>query len=125
MSEQRNRRKAARRPVHIPIEYLGNRCNGTGMVINVSPFGVLIRGDHRPMVGTYVSLQMFPPDAKEPLSIERAVVRWQREFDMGVEIITMVPEAHARLSALMTAILQDRGCLCAPKLPWLCRCQAA
>lgn len=124
MIDTRNRRKATRLPVDIPVEYLGKEFLGTGTVINASPYGVLIRGSYLPIVGTHVSMRLFPSDDKEPLSVERAVVRWQRGSELGVEIMTMTPEAHARLIGLMTSVLTPRGCVCAPKLPWLCRCLA-
>jgi hypothetical protein len=122
MIDTRNRRKAARLPVDIPVDYLGKEFFGKGTVINVSPYGVLIRGDYLPIIGTNLSLRLFPSGDKEPLSVERAVVRWQGEFELGVEIITMTPDAHVRLIGLMTSVLTHRGCVCAPKLPWLCRC---
>ncbi len=122
MIDMRNRRKATRLPVEIPLDYLGKEFLGTGMVINVSPYGVLIRGDYLPIIGTNISLRLFPLSDKEPISIERAVVRWQRGSQLGVEIMTMTPEAHVRLIGLMTTVLKDHGCVCAPKLPWLCRC---
>lgn len=122
MVDTRDRRKTTRFPVDIPVEYLGKEFTGTGTVLNVSPYGVLIRGDYPAIVGTNVSMRLFPPDDKEPLFAAHAAVRWQRGFKLGVEIISMAPEAHARLIGLMTSVLKHRGCVCAPKLPWLCRC---
>lgn len=122
MIDTRDRRKTTRLPVDIPVDYLGKEFIGKGTVINVSPYGVLIRGDYLAIVGTNVSVRLFLPDNKEPLSIERAIVRWQRESELGVEIISMTPNAHVRLIGLMTSVLTHRGCVCAPKLPWLCRC---
>lgn len=122
MIDTRNRRKATRLPVDIPVDYLGKEFLGKGTVINASPYGVLIRGDYLPIIGTNVSMRLFLPDDKEPLSVERAVVRWQRGSELGLEIITLTPEAHARLIGLMTSVLTHSGCMCAPNLPWLCRC---
>ncbi len=122
MIDTRDRRKATRLPVDIPVDYLGKEFLGNGTVINVSPHGLLIRGDYLPIIGTNVSLRLFPPDDREPLSVERAVVRWQRGSELGVEIMTLTPEAHVRLIGLMTSALTHYGCVCAPKLPWLCRC---
>lgn len=118
MIEQHERRKAARLPIDIPVDYLGKEFLGKGTVINVSPHGVLIRGDYLAVVGTNVSLRMFAPDDKEPLYVERAVVRWRRGAELGVEIMTMAPDAHARLVRLMTVALEHQGGMCAPKLPW-------
>lgn len=125
MTDTRNRRKATRFPVDIPVDYLGKEFLGHGTVINVSPYGVLIRGNYLPVIGTNVSMRLFPLDDKEPLSVARAVVRWQRGAELGVEIMTLTPEAHARLIGLMTSVLKHRGCVCAPNLPWLCRCLPA
>lgn len=122
MSDTRDRRKATRLPVEIPVDYLGKDFLGKGTVINVSPYGVLIRGDYLPIIGTNVSMRLFPQDDKEPLHVERAVVRWQRGSELGVEIISMTPDARVRLIGLMTSVLKHRGCVCTPKLPWLCRC---
>lgn len=122
MIDMRNRRKATRLPIEIPVEYLGKEFLGNGTVINVSPYGVLIRGDYLTIVGTNLSMRLFPSGDKEPLFIERAVVRWQRGSELGVEIISMTPEAHVRLTELMASALTHHGCACTPKLPWLCRC---
>lgn len=111
MIDKRNRRKATRLPVEIPVEYLGKEFLGHGTVINASPYGVLIRGDYLPIIGTNVSMRLFPPDDKEPLSVARAVVRWQRGSELGVEIMTLTPEAHVRLIGLMTFVLKHRGCV--------------
>lgn len=122
MIDTRDRRKTTRFPVDVPVEYLGREFIGRGTVINVSPYGVLIRGDYLAIVGTNVSMRLFPPDDKEPLYVKRAVVRWHRGSEFGVEIISMAPEGHVRLIGLMTSVLEYHGCVCAPKLPWLCRC---
>jgi PilZ domain len=116
------RRQVPRLPVEIPVDYLGTEFLGQGTVINASLSGVLIRGDYLPLIGTSVSLRLFPPDEKEPLSVARAVVRWQRESEFGVEIMTLTPEAQARLVDLLPSIHTYRGCVCAPTLPWFCRC---
>lgn len=122
MTDERDRRKAVRLPVVIPVEYVGTDTLGKGTVINASPYGVLLQGDYLPLVGAYVSMRLFPPDKKEPLYIERAVVRWQTASDLGVEIITMAPEAHVRLTTILNLTLEKNGCMCQPRLPWLCRC---
>ena len=122
MVDTRDRRKTTRFPVVVPVEYQGKEFIGTGTVLNVSPYGVLIRGDSPAIVGTNVFMCLFPPDDKEPLSVARAAVRWQLGCELGVEIISIAPVAHARLIGLMTSVLKHRGCVCAPKLPWLCRC---
>lgn len=46
MIDMRNRRKATRLPVNIPVDYLGKEFLGKNTVINVSPYGVLIHGDY-------------------------------------------------------------------------------
>jgi len=122
MIDARDRRKATRLPVDIPVEYLGKEFLGNGTVINVSPHGLLIRGDYLPIIGTNLWLRMFSPDDKEFLYVERGVIRWQRGSELGVEIMTMTPEAYVRLIGLMTSALTHYGCVCAPNLPWLCRC---
>ena len=114
MIDTRDRRKVTRLPVDIPVDYLGKEFLGKGRVVNASPYGVLIRGDYLPIIGTNVSMRLFLPDDKEPLSVERAVVRWQRGSELGLEIITLTPEARARLIGLMTSALTHRGCVCAP-----------
>lgn len=122
MTDTRDRRKAVRLALDIPIDYLGKEFMGKGTVVNASPYGLLIRGDYLPIIGTYVSLRLFPLHENGPLYVERAVVRWQTASELGVELITMSPEAHVRLTVLMNAALKQNGCTCAPSLPWLCRC---
>lgn len=122
MNDPHNRRSATRFPSEFFVEYLGNQFLGRGMVLNLSPNGVLIRGDYLPIVGTRVSLRMAPPDGQGKLFVERAVVRWVGDSQLGVEIVAMTPVAYMRLASLMAAILRERGCVCTPLLPWHCRC---
>ena len=122
MNAPHNRRKTTRLPSELVVEYLGNQFLGCGTVLNLSPNGVLIRGDYLPIIGTTVSLRMEPPDGQGNLFVERAVVRWVGDSQLGVEFVVMEPVAHVRLAGLMAAILRERGCVCAPVLPWHCRC---
>lgn len=62
----RDRRKAPRRSVDIPVEYPGKEFLGQGTVINVSPYGVLIRGDDLPMIGTNLSLHLSRRMTRNP-----------------------------------------------------------
>jgi|LNFM01.1.fsa_nt_gb hypothetical protein len=122
MNDPHNRRNATRFPSEFSVEYLGNQFLGRGTVLNLSPNGVLIRGDYLPIVGTRVSLRMVPPDGQGKLFVERAVVRWVGNSQLGVEIVAMTSVAYMRLASLMAAILRERGCVCTPLLPWHCRC---
>lgn len=122
MNDPHNRRNATRFPSEFFVEYLGNQFLGRGTVLNLSPNGLLIRGDYLPIVGTRVSLRMVPPDGQGKLFVERAVVRWVGDSQLGMEFVVMAPVAHMRLAALMAVILRERGCVCTPLLPWHCRC---
>lgn len=122
MNDPRNRRKATRLSSELSVEYLGNQFLGHGTVLNLSPNGVLISGDYLPIVGTRVSLRMVPPDGQGKLFVERAVVRWVGNSQLGVEIVSMTPVAYMRLASLMAVMLRERGCVCTPLLPWHCRC---
>lgn len=124
MSGQRERRKAVAAAVALPVEYAGEDFIGKGVVLNASASGVLVRGDYVAVVGTSMGLRIVPNHG-EPLSIERAVVRWRRGNAFGVEILLIMPEAHVRLMDLMHSILRGRRCRCTPTLPWLCRCGPA
>lgn len=122
MIDAHDRRKTVRLPIDIPVEYLGKDFLGHGRVVNVSPYGLLIRGDYVPRIGTNLALRLLPPGDKECLYVARGVIRWQRGSELGVEIMMVTSEAHARLIGLMASALKHYGCVCAPKLPWLCRC---
>lgn len=66
MIDTRDRRKATRLPVDIPVDYLGKEFLGNGTVINASPYGVLIRGDYLPLIETNVSLRLFLRMTRSP-----------------------------------------------------------
>lgn len=117
-----DRRQTRRIPAAFPVEYQGKNCSGKGLVANMSPYGLLVRGEGPIDIGAVLCMRVYPGEAMRVTEIERAVVRWRAGIEFGVEIIVMAPEAHVRLMECMAAAMQRAGCVCAPKWPWFCRC---
>lgn len=117
MIETSDRRKARRFHVNCPVDYLAHDFLGNGLVVNASPYGVQIIGNYPPVVGVQVSLRMFLPVKKKPLYIERAVVRWRRDCEFGVEIMAMTSDARIGLNDFIDSLLREGGISLHPEYP--------
>lgn len=90
-----------------PVFYLNERFIAQGVVWNFSRRGWRIDGEHDVEEGTVVALCVFLPDDQIPVTIERAVVRWSRGQEFGLETLYMRPEQHARFRRFVRGLARS------------------
>jgi hypothetical protein len=70
---------------------------GNGMVTDLSPMGMGIRGKVSLAQGTELTIFIYLPDGKDPLFVMETRVAWVRGRRFGVEILKMNLREQNRL----------------------------
>ena len=70
---------------------------GDGMVTDLSPMGLGIRGNASVTQGTELTIFLYLPDGKDPLFVMEARVAWSSGRRFGVEILKMNLREQNRL----------------------------
>ena len=86
--------------------YMSGSVIGKGVVKNLSRTGLRLLGDHSLTPGTEVSVRLSIEEADPPLEISRASVRWTDQYELGLRIEQLTPDAANRLAALISADLK-------------------
>lgn len=81
--------------------YMGGDLIGKGVVTNLSCTGMRVLGDHAMQPGTTLTLRLALEEDMPPLEIERVTVRWVKEAEFGVRIVTIKPAAAKRIVRLL------------------------
>jgi hypothetical protein len=101
-AEAVNRRYELRPSVEFELmystqEYGGEVCMGDGMVTDLSPKGLGIRGYVSTSVGKELTIFLYIPDGQDSLSVTEAKVAWVSGHRFGVEILEMNLRERNRL----------------------------
>jgi len=70
----------------VPVQYRGEGIDGEGMLKDLSLNGGSITGTVPVRTGMALGLHMFVPGDPEPLLIGRAVVKWVKGMEFGVNL---------------------------------------
>jgi PilZ domain len=94
MAEAVNRRHNSRPSVEFELMYsaqerTGEVCMGDGMVTDLSPKGLGIRGNVSVSLGKELTIFLYLPDGQDPLFVMEAKVAWVSGHRFGVEILKM------------------------------------
>lgn len=97
-----NRRQAPRPSVEFGLMYSaqdpsGELLMGDGMVTDLSPTGLGIRGNTCVTPGMELTIFLYLPDGQDPLFVMEAKVAWAAGHRFGVEILTMNLRERNRL----------------------------
>jgi len=97
-----NRRQAPRPSVEFGLMYSaqdtsGELLMGDGMVTDLSPTGLGIRGNAYVMPGMELMIFLYLPDGQDPLFVMEAKVAWASGHRFGVEILKMNLREQNRL----------------------------
>lgn len=114
-----NRRRAARHPVNIEVDYAADSTFLYAYITDISSMGIFIRTDTPCEPGTVLRLRFTPPVAPgqrpHPLEID-GEVKWKTrpnqtsgEAGMGVEFKIRSEKVRVRLLELVRAIAYLRG----------------
>ncbi|HKT34792.1 MAG TPA: PilZ domain-containing protein [Nitrospira sp.] len=83
--------------------YMNGSVIGKGVVRNLSRTGFRVFGDHSLTAGTELCIRLAIGDADPPLEIPCASVRWVNNYEFGLRIEELTPQAAQRLVALVNA----------------------
>ena len=102
LTEAINRRQAPRPSVEFGLMYSaqdpsGEILMGDGMVTDLSPTGLGIRGNASVVSGTDLTIFLYLPDGRDPLFVMEARVAWASGRRFGVEILRMNLRERNRL----------------------------
>jgi hypothetical protein len=84
-------------------EPTGEVLMGDGMVTDLSPTGLGIRGNASVSQGTELTIFLYLPDGQDPLFVMEAKVAWVSGHRFGVEILKMNLRERNRLRYFLRA----------------------
>jgi hypothetical protein len=110
VAEAINRRQDPRPSVEFGLMYSaqdhsGEILMGDGMVTDLSPTGLGIRGNAPVTPGMELTIFLYLPDGKDPLFVMEARVAWTAGRRFGVEIMKMNLRERNRLSSFLRSNL--------------------
>jgi PilZ domain-containing protein len=97
-----DRRQGTRPSVEFGLMYSAQSSSeeilmGDGMVTDLSPMGLGIRGNASVAQGTELTIFLYLPDGRDPLFVMEARVAWSSGRRFGVEILKMNLREQNRL----------------------------
>ena len=110
VAEAVNRRQHSRPPVEFGLMYSaqdrsGEVLMGDGMVTDLSPTGLGIRGNASVRLGMELTIFLYLPDGQDPLFVMETKVAWTSGRRFGVEILKMNLRERNRLSYFLRSNL--------------------
>ena len=97
----------------MPVRYLWNKIAGEGIIKHLSLSGSYITGNRPVSVGTALALEIFVPWDPEPLWIDRAIVKWVKGSEFGMDFDTLLPNVAERLTKIISMMVNHNMALAA------------
>ena len=101
-------RKNQRLKKLVPVRYLGDGIAGEGIIKDLSLSGSYMTGNAPVSVGLLLALQMFVPGDPEPLLIDRAIVKWVKGAEFGVDFDTPQPTVAERITTVISTLVKTQ-----------------
>ena len=98
-------RSFRRFPVQCSVYYSCDTFQGSGIVWNLSLNGWRVDGTHPVEPGTIITLCVFLPGQHPTVFVDRAIVRWSRGQEFGIEVNSIKADEQARLEQFVTALV--------------------
>lgn len=92
----------------MPVRYLGDGMAGEGVIEDLSLSGSYMTGNVPVSVGMTLALQMLVPGDPEPLLIDRAVVKWVKGSEFGVDFDTPPPKVAERITQVISTLVKSQ-----------------
>ena len=92
----------------VPVRYLRDRMAGEGIIKDLSLSGSYMTGNAPVFVGMALSLQIFVPGDPVPLLIERAIMKWVKESEFGVDFDAPQPKVAARIAEVISMLIKTQ-----------------
>ena len=103
-------RKHQRLKKLVPVRYLGDGMVGEGIIKDLSLSGSHITGNRGVSLGMALALKIFMPGNPEPLLIDRAIVKWVKKSEFGVDFDTPQPKVAERITTVISTLVKtDHG----------------
>ena len=99
-------RKNRRLKKLVPVRYLGNGIAGEGIIKDLSLSGSYITGNVTVSVGVALALQIFVPGDPVALLIDRAIVKWVKGSEFGVDFNTLQPKAVEQITMVISTLVK-------------------
>ena len=98
-------RKYRRFPVHCAFYYSNDEIQGTGTVWNLSVSGWRVDGTCEVKTGMVFTLLVMLPEYHKTIIIERAIVRWTRGLEFGLQIGAIHHTDTGRLKQFVSSLM--------------------
>jgi PilZ domain-containing protein len=92
----------------MPVRYRREGTVCEGLLNELALSGCSITGTVPVSVGMVLRVQLRVPGDPEPFLIERAMVKWVKRLEFGVEFEQLPAMAHARLQHLIFTLARDQ-----------------
>jgi PilZ domain len=92
----------------VPVRYLGDGMAGEGIIKDLSLSGSSITGNTRVSLGMVLALHIFVPGDPEPLLIDRAIVKWVKRSEFGVDFDTPQPKVAERITTVISTLVKTQ-----------------
>ena len=99
-------RKHQRLKEMAPVQYLGDEMAGEGIIKDLSLSGSHITGNRGVSLGMALALKIFMPGNPEPLLIDRAIVKWVKWAEFGVDFDTPQPKVAERITTVISTLVK-------------------
>ena len=99
-------RKNQRLKKMVPMRYLGDAIAGEGIIKDLSLSGSYVTGTVPVSVGMVLALQIFVPGDPVPLLIDRAIVKWVKASEFGLDFDTLQPEVAERITKVIATLVK-------------------
>lgn len=101
-------RRVQRFKAEFRIFFSGEGGEGEGTLLDLSKTGCRVQSETEAGSGSEVAAWIYPPDHDWPLKIDRAVVRWTKQTEFGLEFVEMLPAQKERLRLVLDDKRQRR-----------------
>ena len=92
----------------VPVRYLGDGIAGEGIIKDLSLSGSYMTGNAPVSVEMALALQIFVPGDPEPLLIDRAIVKWVKGSEFGVDFDTPQPTVAKRITTVISTLVKTQ-----------------
>lgn len=90
----------------VAMQYMGDEFSGAGMIKDLSLSGSYIAAYTPVSVGMALALKLFVPGDLEPLLIDRAIVKWVKGSEFGVDFGTPQRPVAERIMTIISRLVK-------------------
>jgi hypothetical protein len=94
-------RKTPRYQMQVRIFFASGSLEGEGVVQNLSRGGCCVTSETTAPDGAELNAWIYFPDYEWPLKVDRAIVRWTKPNQFGLQFLGLQPAQQARLRSVL------------------------